>query len=169
MISWTAAGQVPLSSTVTWSLLKLVSIESVILSNPLILCHPLLLLSQSFPASGSFLMSRLCISWPKRWSFSPCPSSEYLSEGKCSWSTFQWSILPCVWFIISVGLCVNGEVFVLCHEKYNTYPRAPESSVAKSPAPTVPFHMSKIKSVPPSDPTAGQLANDSWKRTSIWE
>lgn len=62
-----------------------------------------------------------------------------------------------------------GEVFVLCHEKYKTYPRAPESSVAKSPAPTVPFHMSKIKSVPPSDPTAGQLANDSWKRTSIWE
>ena len=42
-----------------WNLLKLMSIESVIPSNHLVLCHPLLLLFQSFPASGSFLMSYL--------------------------------------------------------------------------------------------------------------
>ena len=88
-ISWTAARQVPLSSTVTWSLLRLMSIESVILSNHLTLCHPLLLLSLIFPSIRvSSDESPLCISWPKCWSFSPCPSSEYISEGKCSWSTF---------------------------------------------------------------------------------
>ena len=48
-----------LSFTVSWSLLKLMSIESVMPSNHLILCHPLLLLPQSFPPSGSFPMSRL--------------------------------------------------------------------------------------------------------------
>ena len=53
-ISWTAARQVPLASTVAWSLLKLMSIKSVIPSNPLILCHPLLLLSSVFPSIRVF-------------------------------------------------------------------------------------------------------------------
>ena len=57
-IPWTAACQASLSITNSWSLLKLMSIESVMPSNHLILCHPLLLL-QSFPASGSFQMSQL--------------------------------------------------------------------------------------------------------------
>ena len=56
---WTAACQASLSLTISQNLLKLKSIESVILSNHLILCHPLLLLPQSSPASGSFP-----ISWP---------------------------------------------------------------------------------------------------------
>ena len=56
---WTAACQTSLSSTISWSLLKFMSIESVMLSNHLILCHPLHLCLQSFPASGSFLMSWL--------------------------------------------------------------------------------------------------------------
>ena len=55
---WTAARQASLSITFSWSLLKLRSIESLMPSNHLILCHPLLLL-QSFPASGSFPMSQL--------------------------------------------------------------------------------------------------------------
>ena len=57
--TWTAARQASPSFTISWSLLKLMSIESVILSNHLILCHPLLLCPQSFPASGSFPMSGL--------------------------------------------------------------------------------------------------------------
>ena len=58
MTPWTAAHQTSLSFTISWSLLKFMSIESVMLSNYRILCHPLLLLSlQSFPASGSFPMS----------------------------------------------------------------------------------------------------------------
>ena len=55
---WTAALQVPLSVTNSQSLLKLMSIKSVMPSNHLILCRPLLLLPQSFPASGSFPMSQ---------------------------------------------------------------------------------------------------------------
>ena len=59
---WTAASQVSLSFTVSWSLLTFMSIESVMPSNHLILCYPLLLESpclQSFPESGSFPMSQL--------------------------------------------------------------------------------------------------------------
>ena len=55
---WTAAHQAFLSFTIPWSLLKLISIESVMPSNHLILCHTLLLLSSIFPASGCFLRSQ---------------------------------------------------------------------------------------------------------------
>ena len=77
---WTAAHQAPLSSTISWSLLKLMSIESVMPSNHLILCHPLLLLPSIFPSTRVFSSeSVLCISWPKYWSFSfiISPSNEY--------------------------------------------------------------------------------------------
>ena len=67
---WTAAHQAPLSSTVSWSLLKFMSIELVMLSNHLILCHPLLLLPSVFPSIKVFSSeSALCIGWPKYWSF----------------------------------------------------------------------------------------------------
>ena len=56
---WTAAFQASLAFTVSLSLLKLMSIESMMTSNHFILCRPLLLLPQSFPASGSFPMSQL--------------------------------------------------------------------------------------------------------------
>ena len=58
----TAACQAPLSFTISWSLFKFMSIESVISSNHLILCHPLLLLPLIFPASGSFPMRQLFVS-----------------------------------------------------------------------------------------------------------
>ena len=56
---WTVAHQASLSFTVCWSLLRFMSVELVMLSNHLILGHPLLLCLQSFPASGSFPMSQL--------------------------------------------------------------------------------------------------------------
>ena len=59
MAPWTAKCQASLSFTISQSLLKLMSIELVTPSNHLILCLPLLLLAQSFPASGSFPMSQL--------------------------------------------------------------------------------------------------------------
>ena len=59
VIPWTAACQASLSFTSSWSLLKLMSIESVMPSSHLILCRPLLLLPSIFPASGSFQMSQL--------------------------------------------------------------------------------------------------------------
>ena len=75
---WTAALQASLSSTISWSLLKLISIESVITSNHLILCHSLLLLPSIFPSIRVFSNeSALHIRWPKHWSFSISPSNEY--------------------------------------------------------------------------------------------
>ena len=74
---WTAARQASLSITSSWTLLKLISIESVMTSNHLILCHPLLLLS-IFPSIRVFCNeSALHIRWPKYWSFNISPSNEY--------------------------------------------------------------------------------------------
>ena len=76
--TWTAAHQASLSFTISWSLLKLMSIESVIQSNHLILCHHLLLLPSIFPSIRVFSSeSVLCIRWPKYWRFSISPSNEY--------------------------------------------------------------------------------------------
>ena len=67
----TAAHQASLSFTVSLSLLKLMSIESMMPSNHLVLCHPLLLLSSIFPSIRVFSNeSVLHIRWPKYWSFS---------------------------------------------------------------------------------------------------
>ncbi|CAM9364332.1 unnamed protein product [Rangifer tarandus platyrhynchus] len=67
---WTAASQASLSITVSWSLLKLRSTESIVQSNHLILCRPLLLLPSIFPSIVVFSNeSALCIRWPKYWSF----------------------------------------------------------------------------------------------------
>ena len=77
-IPWTAACQGSLSFTISWSLLKLMSIESVMLSNHLILCHPLLLLPSIFPSIRVFSNElALRIRWPKYWTFSISPSNEY--------------------------------------------------------------------------------------------
>ena len=71
MTPWTTAHQVSLSITNSQSLLKLISIESLMPSNHLILCHPLLLLPSIFPSIRVFSNeSALCIRWPKYWSFS---------------------------------------------------------------------------------------------------
>ena len=78
---WTAACQASLSITNSQSLLKLMSIESVMPSNHLTLCHPLLLLPSIFASIRVFSNdSALRIRWPKYWSFSfsISPSSEYL-------------------------------------------------------------------------------------------
>ena len=74
---WTAAR---LSITNCWSLLKLMSVESVKPSNHLIFCHPLCLPPSIFPSIRVFSNeSVICIRWPKYWSFSfnISPSSEY--------------------------------------------------------------------------------------------
>jgi len=76
---WTAARQASLSFTISWSLLKLMSVESVMPSSHLILCRPLLLPSV-FPSIRVFSSeSVLHIRWPKYWSFSfsISPSSEH--------------------------------------------------------------------------------------------
>ena len=78
---WTAACQASLSFTYSWSLLKLMSIESVRSSNHLILCRPFLLQSSIFPSIRVFSNeSGLCMRWPNYWnfSFSISLSNEYL-------------------------------------------------------------------------------------------
>ena len=80
MTPWTAAHQASLSITNSWSLLKLMSIESVMPSNRLILCCPILLTPLIFPSIRVFSSeSALHIRWPKYWSFSfnAGPSSEH--------------------------------------------------------------------------------------------
>ena len=77
---WTVAHQDSLSITNSRNLHKLMSIESVMPSNHLILCHPLLLLPSIFPSNKVFSNeSVLCIRWPKDWSFSfsISPSNKY--------------------------------------------------------------------------------------------
>ena len=78
MTPWTTAHQASLSITNSQRLLKLMSLESVMPSNHLILCCPLLLLPSIFPSISVFSNeSVLCIRWPKYWSFSFSPYNEY--------------------------------------------------------------------------------------------
>ena len=93
---WTAACQASVYITNTWSLLKLMSIELVMPSNHLKLCHPLLLSPSIFPSIRVFSNeSVLRIRWPKYWSFSfsVSPSSEY--SGLISFMT-DWFEHPAV-------------------------------------------------------------------------
>ena len=95
---WTAALQASLSITISQSLLKLMSIESVMPSNHLILCHHPLLLPSIFPSIRVFSNElALSISWPKNWSFSfsfiTSPSSEYL--GLISFRIYWFDVTFC--------------------------------------------------------------------------
>ena len=76
---WTAACQASLSITNSWRLLKLMSIESVMPSNHLILCHPLPLLPSIFSSIKVFSESILRVRWTNYWSFSfsISPSNQY--------------------------------------------------------------------------------------------
>ena len=92
----TAAFQASLSITNSWSLLKLMSIESVMPSNNLIFCHPLLLPPSIFPSIRVFSNeSALCIRWPKYWSFSfsISPSmniQDWFPLGRTGWISLQF-------------------------------------------------------------------------------
>ena len=84
---WTTSHQTPLSSTISQSLFKFMTIKSVILSNHYILCHPFLLLPSIFPSIRSFLMSCLFASGDQSFSFSISPSNDYsvLISFKIDW------------------------------------------------------------------------------------
>ena len=105
---WTAARQASLSITKSWSLLKLMSIESVMPSHHLILCHPLLLPPSILPSIRVFSNeSVLHIRWPKYWSFSfsISLSNEYsglISLGWTGWIALQFKGLSRVFFNTTV-------------------------------------------------------------------
>ena len=87
--SWTTARQASLSITNSWSLLIFMSIESVMPSNHLSLCRPLLLPPLIFPSIWVFTdESVFCIRWPKYWSlsFNISPSNEH-----SDWSPLEWT------------------------------------------------------------------------------
>ena len=123
---WTTARQSPLSSTISQSLLNS-CVESAMLSNHLILCHPLLLLPSAFPSIIVYSnLLALFIKWPKYWSFSfsNSPSNEYsgLISFRIDWfdllavqgtlksllqhHNLKASILPCsAFFMIQFSHC----------------------------------------------------------------
>ena len=93
--------QASLSITNSWSLLKLMSIQSVMPSSHLILCHPLLLLLSIFPSIRVFSSeSVLRIRWPKYWRFifsiSPFPKQYILLWNSHVWK-WKWKLLSHVW------------------------------------------------------------------------
>ena len=92
MTPWTATRQASLSFTISWTLLKLMSIESVMPSTHLIHCHPFLFLSSIFPSIRVFSgESALHIKWPKYWSFSISPSNDH--SGLISFRNHGFDIL----------------------------------------------------------------------------
>ena len=92
---WTAAHQASLSITNAWSVLKLMSTESVMPSNHLILCYPFLLLPSIFPSIRVFsIYLVLCITWSKYWSFSISLSSEYSELISCRIDRFDLRAVP---------------------------------------------------------------------------
>ena len=119
---WTAVSQASLSITNSQSLLKLMSIESVMPSNHLILCHPLLLLPLIFPSIRVFSDELvLHITWPKDWSFSfsISPSTEYSGLISFGSDWFVWTVGSKSWSIWNgagrYGHCpLNAPHHVLC-------------------------------------------------------
>ena len=92
---WTATLQASISFTISWCLLKLMSIEWVMPSNHLILCHSLLLMPSIFPRIRVFSNElALYIRWPKYWSFS---SSIHTSVNIQGWFPLGLTGLICLW------------------------------------------------------------------------
>ena len=103
LIPWTAARQASLSFTIFWSLLKLMSIESMMPSNHLILCHSLLLMPSIFPSIRIFSNeSALCIRWPKYWALALC--CYYKSCWKRFWTNFRITLIQKYMFRMTLTL-----------------------------------------------------------------
>ena len=116
---WTAARQASLSFTISWSLLKLLSIELVMPSNHLFLCHPLLLLPSVFPSIRVFSnKSALPIRWPKYWSlsFSISPSNEY--SGLISFKIDWFDLLAVQGTFKSLLQHHNSKASILWHSAF---------------------------------------------------
>ena len=118
---WTAAHQASLSFTISWSLLKLKSIESVMPSNHLILCHAFLLSPSIFPSIRVFSSeSALHIRWPKYWSFSfsISPSNEY--SGLISFKIDWFDLLAVQGTLKSLLQNHNSKASILLSHPYMT-------------------------------------------------
>ena len=126
---WTTACQGSLSITNSWSLPKLMSTESVMPSNHLILCHAFFLLPSIFPNIKVFSNeSALCIRWPKYWSFSfnISPSNEYsgLISFRMDWSDLlavQGTLKNHLQHHSSKSSILQHSAFVIVHLSHSTW------------------------------------------------
>ena len=117
--SWTAAHQASLSITNSLSLLKFMSIESVMPSNHLILCCPLLLQPSIFPSIRVFSNeSVLCIKWPKNWSFNIIASNGY--SGLISFRIDSFDLLQVQGTLKSLLQHHNLKTSILQHSAFFT-------------------------------------------------
>ena len=119
-IPWTAAHQASLSISNSRNLLKLMSIDSVMPSNHLILCHPLLLLPSAFASIRVFSSeSVLCIRWPEYWSFSfsvsPCDEYSGLISFRVDWFDLLAVQETQESSLTSQFKSINSSALSLCH------------------------------------------------------
>ena len=111
--------RLPLSFTISWSLCKLISIESVMPSNHLILCRPLLLLPSIFPSNRVFSNELvLHIKWPKYWSFnfSINPSNEY--SGRISFKMDWFDLFAVQETLKSLLQHHSSKASILCYSGF---------------------------------------------------
>ena len=148
MTPWTAAHQASLSFNISWCFLKLKSIESVMPSNDLILCHSFLLLPSIFPSIRVFSNElALHIRWPNYWSFNfgITPSSEY--SGLIFFRT-DWFDLPAVQGTLksllqhhsSKALAFQHSVFFMVQHSH------PYMTTGKSIALTIQIYVDRVMS-----------------------
>ena len=125
--TWTAACQASLSTTISRSLLKLMSVELVMPSNQLILCCPHLLLPSTFPSIRVVSNElALCIRWPKCWSFSISPSNEYsgFTSFRIDWFDLfavQWTLKSLLQYHSSIASILQGSAFFTVHPNIHTW------------------------------------------------
>ena len=145
--SWTAARQASLLITNSWSLLKLMSIELVMPSNHLILCHPLLLLPSVFPSIRVFSNELvLCIRWPNYWSFSISPSNEY--PGLSSFGVDWFDLLAVQGTLKSLLQHHSSKASILQHSAFFMVQLSyPDMASGKTIALTVQTFVGKVMSL----------------------
>jgi len=140
---WTAARQASLSITNSQSLLKLMSVESVMPSSHLILCHPLLLLPPIPPSIRVFSNeSTLRTRWPKYWSFSfsIIPSKEHpgLISFRMDWLDLL-AVQGTLWFQ-KQGIFLGGQIYVF----YKQYKNLPSALTSDQRHPSLEFYSNDI-------------------------
>ena len=118
---WTAVCQASMSITNYRSLLKLISIESVMPFNHVIRCHPLLLLPSIFPSIRVFFNeSALRIRWQKDWSFSISPSNDY--SGLISFRMDWFDLLAVQGTLKSLNHSLKHNITVWKHQFFSVQP-----------------------------------------------
>ena len=146
---WTAARQVSLFISNSWSSLKLMSIESVMPSNHLILCHPLILLPSVFPSIRVFSNELvLHIRWPKYWNFSYCISSSNEYSGLLSFRMDCLALLAIQGTLKSLPQHHSSKALILwCSAFFMVQLSRPYVSTGKNIALTMQTFVSKVMSL----------------------